>query len=397
MLPDARNFGVSKRPSVFWLVLWAVLFSIGLAGWLSFAFGQDPDRAWRALLINFVYFSGLSSGLVVWPAVVILSRGGWMGPLERTALSGVTFAPFSIAGFAALYFGRAHWAAWMHQERPAIAVWLNSASLFTRDGVALLVLWALALWFALWTGPRGRKVLAAWLVFTFCLVWSLLAFDLIMALDPPWVSSLFGAYFFVTCLYIAMAAWTLLVLLLHPAADRGTRQEDLGKLIVAFSLASTYMMFSQLLPIWYENLGHEVRFVLPRLRLAPWRWVSLGLLTTVYLGPLVLLLTRWSKKTSWYLGAISLVVLVGMWVERWWLVTPTLGGRAAIGPVELSITTAFVSALGFGISLFRSFMPPATQGRDGSPTRLPSGFVQDLRRWRRERPTGGSSQGERKL
>jgi hypothetical protein len=380
--PSARRFAF--RP-----IFWAVVFAIGLAGWLSFASGQDPDRAWRALLINFVYFSGLASGLVVWPAVVILSRGGWMGPLEKTALSGITFAPFSIAGFAALYFGRAHWAAWMYSERPAIAVWLNSASLFTRDGLALLVLWALALWFVLWTGHRGRKVLAAWLAFAFCIVWSLLAFDLIMALDPPWVSTLFGAYFFITCLYIAMAAWTLLVLLLHPAADRGTRQEDFGKLIVAFSLASTYMIFSQLLPIWYENLGHEVRFVLPRLRLAPWRWVSLGLLTTVYLGPLVLLLTRWSKKTSWFLGAVALVVLVGMWVERWWLVTPTLGGSAAIGPVELSITAAFIGVFGFGISLFRFFTPPATQGRDGS--------VQDVRRSRRERPDGGFPQEERKL
>ena len=264
--------------------------------------------------------------------------------------------------------------------------------------IALLVLWALALWFVLWTGHRGRKVLAAWLAFTFCIVWSLLAFDLVMALDPPWVSSLFGAYFFVTSLYIAMAAWTLLVLLLHPTADRGTRQEDLGKLIVAFSLASTYMMFSQLLPIWYENLGHEVRFVIPRLRLAPWRWVSLGLLTTVYLGPLVLLLTRWSKKTSWYLGAISLIVLVGMWVERWWLVTPdSRGTRGSSAPWNCRLRLRLSARLDLGSSLFRSFMPPAIQGRDGSPSRPPFGFVQDAGRSRRERPAGGTPQEERKL
>ena len=350
---DAGNPGRSRRPSALWPVLWAVLCVLGLAGWWSCASGPDPDRAWRALLINFVYFSGLATGLVVWPAATILSRGKWAGPLERTALAGVTFAPFSIAAFAALWIGRTHWADWMNEELPAISVWLNSPSLFMRDGIALVLLWALAVWFVLWAGHRGRKVLAGWFALTFCMVWSLLAFDLVMALDPHWVSTLFGAYFFITNLYIGMAAWTFLALLLHPPGDRGTRQDDLGKLIVAFSLASTYMMFSQLLPIWYENLGHEVRFVIPRLRFAPWRWVSLGLLMTVYLGPLVLLLTRWSKKTSWYLGAMAMMVLVGMWIERWWLIAPTLGGACRLGGAEGSITTAFVGALALGICLFR--------------------------------------------
>ena len=46
-----------------------------------------------------------------------------------------------------------------------------------------------------------------------------------------------------------------------PDADR---RHDLGKLIVAFSLLTTYMMFSQLIVIWYENLPDEVRFVIPR-------------------------------------------------------------------------------------------------------------------------------------
>lgn len=353
MSSDVERQDMAQRPPAVWLIVWAAVCALGLAGLWSFVSGSDPDRAWRALLINFVYFTGLTTGMVVWPAAALLSRGRWVGPLERAALSGVTFAPFSIAAFAALWVGRERWAAWMHEEHLDIAVWLNASSLFTRDAMALVLLWALALWFVLWAGHRGRKVLAGWFAFSFCMVWSLLAFDLVMALDPHWVSTLFGAYFFITNLYIGVAAWTFLVLLFHPPGDRGTRQDDLGKLIVAFSLGSTYMMFSQLLPIWYENLAHEVTFVIPRLRLDPWRWVSLGLLMTVYLGPLVLLLTRWAKRTSWYLGSVALMILVGMWIERWWLIAPTLGGACRLGGPELCATAAFVGALAFGICLFR--------------------------------------------
>ena len=111
--------------------------------------------------------------------------------------------------------------------------------------------------------------------------------------------------------------------------------------IVAMSLVTTYMMFSQLLPIWYENFPHEVRFVIPRLSISNWRYVSAALLATVYLGPLVLLLTRWSKRTPRIFAAISFLILAGLWVERWWLVTPTLKREVAVWSTEISITAAF--------------------------------------------------------
>ena len=84
-----------------------------------------------------------------------------------------------------------------------------------------------------------------------------------MALDPHWYSLLFGGYFFISGMYIAVAAWVA------PSAtvdDRSTPDHlhDLGKLVVAFSLLTTYMMYSQLLPIWYENLPEEIRFLVPR-------------------------------------------------------------------------------------------------------------------------------------
>jgi hypothetical protein len=360
MSPDAQIGSGSRRGSV----VWAVVFAAGLAAWFVFGLNREPDRAWRALLVNFLYFSGLASGLAVWPAIVIASRGCWMGPIERTALAGASFAPVSLAAFGALWLGRAHWVGWLKYEDLSNAAWLNEPLLFARDAVALMVLWAMAWWFARSLGRPRQKVRGAWLAFVFCVAWTLLAFDLVMAQDPAWISTLFGAYFFISSLYIAVAAWTFLALLKHPPEERGSRQEDLGKLIVAFSLMTTYLMFSQLLPIWYENIPHEARFVLPRLRLAPWKWISAALLPVVYLGPLVLLLTRRSKRTSWHLGVVSLAVLAGMWIERWWLVTPTLGGRPVLGLTELSITAAFVGALALAMSRYRA---PAARLEDTKP------------------------------
>ena len=56
----------------------------------------------------------------------------------------------------------------------------------------------------------------------------------------------------------------------------------------------------------------------------------------VYLGPLVLLLSQAAKRSRRFLGGVALLVLVGMWVERWWLVTPTLGGPMTLSLAELA-------------------------------------------------------------
>jgi hypothetical protein len=155
---------------------------------------------------------------------------------------------------------------------------------------------------------------------------------------------------------------------------------DLGNLIIAFSLLTAYMMFSQLLPIWYENLRHEVRFVMPRAYGPNWTTVSAGLLATVYLGPLAMLLWR-RVKTGRGLAVVAGIVLAGMWVERWWLVTPTmmelLHGQsvsAQAGPQwptlgvlpELAASLALVAAMALGMRAARRFV--ATPARQDEPT-----------------------------
>jgi len=155
-----------------------------------------------------------------------------------------------------------------------------------------------------------------------------------------------------------VTAWAVLALVVPGGKSPGTGREQLGdlsKLILTFSLLTAYMMFSQLLVMWYENLPADARFIVPRLRFEEYGGVSLALLSIVYLGPLVLLLWRRAKRNRLWLGGVSGLLLGGLWLERWWLVTPTVKGPVAFGLTELSVTLAFVSALVLGILSFHRF------------------------------------------
>jgi hypothetical protein len=340
-----------------WPAGWMIITLIGLSALMTEIFLGDPSRVWRALLVNFIYFTPLACGLVVWPAIVLISNGCWHNGLERAGYSGIAFAPVSLAAFIVLATGHSHWAGWDIAGHPTQGMWLSDTFVFVRDGCGLLLIWILAVMFIKKSlNDTPRRILGGYLTFVYCIVFTLIAFDMVMALDPKWYSTLFGGYFFITGLYAAAAAWTLSVIIQKPAVPK-VQLHDMGKLIVTFSLLTTYMMFSQLLPIWYENLPGESRFVIPRLHHTTWPMISMALLATIYLGPLVLLLTRWAKRTNLFLGAVALIVLTGLWMERWWLVTPALGGKLIFGITEISVTIVFLAAFILSIAAFNRLVP----------------------------------------
>ncbi len=152
------------------------------------AVSGDAARAWRAVLINFLYFFPLAVGMMIWPAIVRSSRGRWAGGvMRRTAFSAVTFAPASILLFVLLFFGREHWATWIHHARPPQQAWLNQPFVFIRDGAGILLLWILGAIFVRRSG-RGADTpyLSPWLVFTFCIVLTIIGLDMVMSLQPKW-------------------------------------------------------------------------------------------------------------------------------------------------------------------------------------------------------------------
>ncbi len=339
-----RTYGAQRSPEhSYWsdrsyplrLIL-AGIVVLAVLGWIAVALWGDRQRAWGILLTDFLFLCCLGGGLVVWPAIVVASRGQWMGSTQNTALSGVFLLPISIVTLVVLAFGASAWAPWMHQNVPN-SWWLNAPFLFARDIIGLLVFSGLALRFAVVMG-RGEQPrrLAGWLIFVYTIVYSLLGFDLAMGLDPNWYSLVFGIYFFISGLYIAAAAWAFTTALADPQATRD-QLDDQAKLMITFCLLTTYMMYAQLLPIWYENMPKETRFLTPGLNwITSWPAISVVLLIIVYLGPLVLFLPKRGKRSRAYVAVVAALVLMAMWLERWWLVMPSLDQPLAFTPSEIT-------------------------------------------------------------
>ena len=198
----------------------------------------------------------------------------------------------------------------------------------------------------------------------YALVLTLIGFDLVMSLSPHWHSTLFGAYYFVGSFYSALAA---LAVLSFFAVRKGDLKEfiqpkhfhDLGKLLLAFCLVTGDFFYSQFLVIWYGNLPFETRYVLLRIRESPWDLFAWTVLLIAFAMPFAVLLSRKVKTKPLPMMVLGAVILVGMWLERFLLVVPSLWKESAIplGLTELLITAGFFGIMGLCVLFFLQRFP----------------------------------------
>ena len=374
---------------------WIIIFSAStLTGLLAFLWGVSGPaalRAWQAYLINFVYWTGLSFGAVLFVAVLNMTNAVWGRPLKRLAEALGTFLPASFILFWVLYLGKDEIFPWIKDPLPEKQSWLNPGFLFARDGVGLFLITAFSLTLIYYsvkgdkqavrlsTGApedvstqeaqegfcwRAQRALSPVIGILYAFVLSLLAFDLIMSLDPHWYSTLFGAYYFMGSFYLALAALYFLSFLgrnafglkeiIHPH-----HLHDLGKLVFAFCIFTGYLFYVQFLVIWYGNLPEETRYVILRVKQTPWEPIAWIVLAMTFVIPFLLLLRRKIKMAPLPMMILSGIILAGMWVERFLLIAPSLweGEEIPLGFLEILITGGFVGIMGLGIILFLERVP----------------------------------------
>ena len=199
--------------------------------------------------------------------------------------------------------------------------------------------------------PHSIRVIAPLLGGLYVFIYSLLSFDLIMSLAPVWRSTLFGWFFFAGCFLSAVTAMALVASILRGRLGVGnlftneTIMHDHGKLVFAFSVFWVYLLFAQYIVIWYGDLPVETFFIVQRVQVMPWRPLSIACLVLIWLIPFVVLMSVRAKKNPLVLGVVATLLLIGIWLERYVLIVPSLSPNAIpFGVTQLLISLGFLGA-----------------------------------------------------
>ena len=338
-------------------ILGGIILVLGLLG-------GHPERTWWAYHANFVFWAGLAQGMVVFAATQKLAKGHWSGVIIRFAEAGAAFTTVALVLFIGLIIGRQYIFTWIHEPRPEIGWWLTNKWFFVRNGAVLAVLsWLSWRFVRRDTAPDVRELTgetvartedaarisreAAILILAYAFGYSLLGYDLIMALSTKWVSNLFGAFYFMGSFLAGLMMLAVLAIVLRGTMGlagiyTSRQQHDLGKLCFGFSVFWAYLMWSQFLVIWYGNLPEETYFIFYRLY-GVWRPVGIAVFLLVFLIPFIGLLGMKPKLFAPTMVGFALVSLAGIWLERYLEVVPAInhGAGPAIGVPEIGVTLFF--------------------------------------------------------
>ncbi|MHC5077723.1 MAG: hypothetical protein ACYTHN_01805 [Planctomycetota bacterium] len=346
-----------------------------LIGGIGFALGlggENPGRAWSALLVNLLFWTGLASGAVLFLAVTTITAARWPKELRRLSASFATFLPLSVVLFVLLAFGLEHVFPWASGGPEAGSWWNETAFFIARNVVGLALLAGTALVLA--RGFLRNRIGPSWSVayaLMYAFVLSILSIDGVMSRTPHWISTLYPAYFFVGSFMVGLAALLFLAVILGrpgraPDLVSPGRLGDLSNLTLGFGLFTAYTFYTQVLVIWYGNLPAETVFLLHRLA-PPWDTLSAVVFVSCFALPLFLIPVGPVKRNPRVMGSIALVLLCGMWLERFLVVGPPPGGGFHLGWVELAVTAGFLGLQGLGVLFFLHRFPLRSSGEGKTP------------------------------
>jgi hypothetical protein len=347
------------------------LFVVGLLAFVV-RLTQDPDSAWISYVTNWLYFTSISMGGVLFAVATWIVKAKWNWPMRRISQSFAAFLPISFVLLLPMLGLGEDYFPWIEMMATDAIVakkqaYLNMPFLITRNVVGIGVLFGLAIYFVYlavrpdmglakdnededeqrrtwrkrltegWMGQEQEEVssyqrmttMAPAIVMVYALVMTIISYDWIMSLEPHWFSTMFGPWFFMGAFWGGIAAtalWSMYVRTTHNDFKNliGIQQRhDIGKLTFAFTVFWGYLFFSQYIVIWYAKLPWEQAWIIRR---SGEVWGSYSLLTIVlcFIVPFIGLIGRKPKMKPALLSFFASVILFGLWLERYGMLAPSL-------------------------------------------------------------------------
>lgn len=374
--------------------LLGILMAIGLVTFIT-EVKSDPTQAYATFLINHYVFLGLSLGGMLFIAIHYLTGAIWSVAVRRIAESFVAYLPIAFLAFLVIAFGIPLFSqsgvsyvyVWSapeaaHATREGYMTvtkggWLSPSFWVARNLVYLLI-WSLFGWRMVRNSlrqdldrnaahTRRSTILSAPFILLFALTVTFAGFDLLMSLEPTWFSTIFGVYCFAGIWQSVLAAIALVAILLRRqgALDgivTRAHYHDLGKHLIAFSIFWVYIAFDQLMLIWYGNLPEEVAWMNHRIFTG---WGTVGIMVGLlrFGFPFFVLLHQKMKENEIVLLSVAVGVLLGQWLDIYWVVLPALSPEKVVfGWAEIGITLGFLGLFGWRVLSFLARHPVAPSG-----------------------------------
>jgi hypothetical protein len=305
-----------------------------------------PFAFFRAYLVTFMFLLGLPLGSAALLMVQHLTGGMWGAMLRPVLEAGSRTLPLLALFFLPILAGLNFLYPWMDPEEVArdpeleskVASYLN-APFFTARAVVYFAIWfGVAFLLNRWSVeqergrspemPRRFRLLSGPGLGLYGLAITFASVDWFMSLEPRWFSSIYGVVIAVGMLLSAFAFAVLVVTRLaehSPQSEYVTPQvlNDLGNLMLAFTMFWAYVSFSQFLLIWAGNLPEEITFFLRRFE-DGWSWVALSLVVFQFVVPFMLLLSKDVKRSPRALAATAVLVLFMRLIDALWTIAPVL-------------------------------------------------------------------------
>lgn len=373
MLTDTKKYVFTPQLKMIAYVLIA-LGVVGL-GYGIFAYhGEHPHRLWANLLLNGVFFLGISMAAAFFISAHYLAWGGWFVVVKRIPEAIMGYLPIGAAIlFAVLIFGQHDLYHWAHHGvveegaadyDPILAGkhgYLNNIFYYSR-----FILFVGALVFLAYLIRRNsidsdngniadsvkfhkkNLVLVSIFIPIFAVYISVSAWDWLMSIDPHWYSTMYGWYVFASFWVTGIAVITLTTL--H-VKSKGYLKEvnvnhlhDLGKYMFAFSIFWTYVTYCQFMLIWYANIPEETIYFKHRFEHYKTLFFLVFILNFVF--PFLILMSRDAKRNVVSLTAAACIIILGHFLDFYLMIMPgVLGDHAGFGILEICLPCLFIGIL----------------------------------------------------
>ncbi len=422
----------AKTPKQFWYTLavsflFLLLFVYAVAYLLIWGvgiWGIHIPSAWGFAIINFVWWIGIGHAGTLISAILLLFHQTWRTSINRFAEAMTIFAVMCAGTFPLLHMGRPWFFYWLYPMPNIAGAWPQFRSPLVWDVFAVttyftisLVFWYIGLIPDFATLRDGTKSKIGRIIYgTLSLGWrgsafhwkryekvylilagistplvlsvhTVVSFDFAISIVPLWHATIFPPFFVAGAIFSGFAYVIILGIPLrnwYGMGDFITRKHlDLcAKVMLGTGMLVCFGYFCEIWMSVYSHSKYERATTWQRL-FGPYGWSYWCLITCNFVVPQLL----WSKRirnNDFWLFVISIVVLIGMWFERyvivitltreylpsmWGRYTPTFWDWATyLGTLGL-FTTLFLLFVRFvpmiSITELREQLPRAAGGRDG--------------------------------